>query len=76
MGEELVPDHFLKNQNWAYLWIKFYCLIVFNSWDIGQYVYCNYLNYKYLGISIKANQGDPTLIYLVLKNVPSKFSYH
>ena len=105
---ETMPDPFLKNQNWAYIWInsvkfytvcfycksswrlskyietklqttcfyliqsffinhkvwnsfsawflskniylvilcyqtKFHCLIAFTSWDIGQYMYCNYL---------------------------------
>ena len=90
MSEKLVPDPFLKNQNWAYLWInrvkfytvlyfiscqdlvsgsgsslpaslsasflrrmislvifyyltKFNYLVVFPSWDIGQYVFGNCL---------------------------------
>ena len=49
---------FLKNKirSWAslpasfsvlyvifYYLAKFYCLVAFTSWDIGQYVYCNYL---------------------------------
>ena len=26
-----------------YWLIKFHCLVAFTSWDIGQYMYCNYL---------------------------------
>ena len=41
--EKLVPDHFLKNQNWAYLWInslKFYtvCFYCMPSWGLLKYI--------------------------------------
>ena len=42
MVNELVPDPFLKNQNWAYLWInslKFYtgCFDCMASWWLSNY---------------------------------------
>ena len=41
--EKVVPDTFLKNQNWAYLWINspmyytvyFYCM---PSWELSKYI--------------------------------------
>ena len=37
------PAWFLKIHVILYYLTKFHCLIAFTSWDIGQYVYCNYL---------------------------------
>ena len=41
--EKLFPDPFLKNQNWAYLWInslKFYtvCFYCMPSWGLSKYI--------------------------------------
>ena len=41
--EKLVPDPFLKNKNWAYLWInswKFYtvCFYCMPSWGLSKYI--------------------------------------
>ena len=43
MVEKLVPDPFLKNLNWAYLWInslKFYivCFYCMPSWGLSIYI--------------------------------------
>ena len=43
MVEKLVPDPFLKNQNWAYLWInslKFYrvCFYCMASWGLLKHI--------------------------------------
>ena len=42
VGEKLVPDPFLKNENWTYLWInrrKFYtvCFYCMTSWGLSRY---------------------------------------
>ena len=41
--EKLFPDHFLENQNWAYLWInilKFYifCFYCLSSWGLPKVI--------------------------------------
>ena len=41
--EKLIPDLFLKNQNWAYLWINslnFYtvCFYWMESWGLSKYI--------------------------------------
>ena len=43
VGEKLFQDPFLKNQNWAYLWInclKFYtvCICSMSSWGLSRYI--------------------------------------
>ena len=39
---------------------KFYCLVVIISWDIGQYVYCIFLNTRHDSINFEIN-----LIFLI-----------
>ena len=48
-----------------YYLTKFHCLVTFTSWDIGQYVYCNYLltwlwRHKFCSQLYLSNQAVPT----------------
>ena len=53
--EKIIPDSFLNNQNWAYVWInilKFYivCFYCMSSWELSKYIYsklqASYFNFK------------------------------
>ena len=57
-----------------YYLTKFHCLVTFTSWDIGQYVYCNYLltwlwRHKFCSQLYLSNQAIPTWHKIQDKNL-------
>ena len=78
--EKLVPDHFLKNQNWAYLWINslkfwvvyFYCV---PNWGLSKYIEikfqttCFYLLQSFFKNKIHFVQTFLRKIFLLLYSI-------